>query len=298
MMSDPVLDILNKEGIPFTVSGKDYVTRCLNPEHDDKNPSFRIDKVTGVAHCFSCGFKINIFKHFGITGNFTSIKVAKLKEKLKELNISFNGVEFPLDQTIPITKTFRGITAKTLKEFEAFYVSHGDETLQDRIFFPIKDIRGRTIVFVGRHMLSDGNPRYLNYPRGVTMPVFPESLKEPSKSLVLVEGIFDMLNLYDKGLRNVACTFGTNTLQKNAALKLLPFKTQGVTKIYLMYDGDQAGQEAMTKLQPLLEEADYIVEQIKLEDNTDPGELSQEYVDSIKEYINEKDRSYRQSTES
>lgn len=286
-MTDPVLDLLNKHNLSFTVSGRDYLIRCLNPEHNDSNPSCRVDKVTGITHCFSCGFKANIFKHFGIVGNFTSIKVAKLKEKLKELSQSFNGVEFP-ESVSPIVKPFRGVSTQTLREFDAFYVNSGSE-LSDRIWFPIKDIRGKTQVFVGRHMMSDGNPRYLNHPRGVTMPIYPEVFKTRYRSAVLVEGIFDMLNLYDKGLENVCCTFGTSTLFKEPELKLLGLKAQGITKIYLMYDGDQPGQEAMKKLQPVLEELGYEVEKIVLEEDSDPGELSQEYVDSIKEYISEKD---------
>ena len=286
-MSDYVLDLIKKQGLTYKLSGKDYLIACLNPDHDDSNPSFRVDKITGISHCFSCGYKVNIFKHYGVVANFTSIKIAKLKDKLRNLHIDFNGVDFPEDM-VPMLKPFRGITAKTLKEFGAFY-THGSEKLQDRIFFPIKDVRGKNIVYVGRHMMSQGNPRYLNYPTGVTMPIFPESFKGPAKSAVLVEGIFDMLNLYDKGLHNVCCTFGTNTLFKEAALKLLALRTQGISKIYLMYDGDEAGQQAMDKLIPVLEEAQYTVEKITLEDGTDPGELSQEYVDSIKEYINEKD---------
>jgi DNA primase len=286
-MSDYVLDLIKKQGLTYKLSGKDYLIACLNPEHDDNNPSFRVDKITGISHCFSCGYKVNIFKHYGVVANFTSIKIAKLKDKLRNLHIDFNGVDFP-EEMVPMLKPFRGITAKTLKEFGAFY-THGSEKLQDRIFFPIKDVRGKNIVYVGRHMMSQGNPRYLNYPSGVTMPIFPESFKESAKSAVLVEGIFDMLNLYDKGLHNVCCTFGTNTLFKDAALKLLALRTQGISKIYLMFDGDEAGQQAMDKLIPVLEEAQYTVEKITLEDGTDPGELSQEYVDSIKEYINEKD---------
>lgn len=286
-MSDYVLDLIKKQGLTYKLSGKDYLIACLNPEHDDNNPSFRVDKITGISHCFSCGYKVNIFKHYGVVANFSSIKIAKLKDKLRNLHIDFNGVDFP-EEMVPMLKPFRGITAKTLKEFGAFY-THGSEKLQDRIFFPIKDVRGKNIVYVGRHMMSQGNPRYLNYPSGVTMPIFPESFKESAKSAVLVEGIFDMLNLYDKGLHNVCCTFGTNTLFKDAALKLLALRTQGISKVYLMYDGDEAGQQAMDKLIPVLEEAQYTVEKITLEDGTDPGELSQEYVDSIKEYINEKD---------
>ena len=289
-MSDYVLDLLKKHEVAFTVGAKDYVVKCLNPEHNDSNPSFRIDKITGIAHCFSCGYKTNIFKHFGVVANFTSIKVAKLKQKLKDLHVNFNGVDFPQEQ-IPVTKPFRGISIRTLKHFGAFY-TQGNEQLQDRIFFPIKDIRNKPLVYVGRHMLSQGNPRYLNYPAGVSMPVFPEVLPQHTNSVVLVEGIFDMLNLYDKGLRNAVCTFGTNTLFKEAALKLLPLRTQGVSKIYLMFDGDEAGQQAMEKLQPVLEECEYQVEKIVLETGTDPGELSQDYVDSIKDYISEKDSNY------
>lgn len=289
-MSDHVLDLLKKHDINFTTSAKDYVVKCLNPEHNDTNPSFRIDKVTGVAHCFSCGYKTNIFKHFGVVANFTSIKVAKLKQKLKDLHVNFNGVEFP-SEIIPVTKPYRGISSKTLKHFGAFYTT-GNEQLQDRIFFPIVDVRNKPMVYVGRHMLSQGNPRYLNYPAGVTMPIYPEVMPPQTQSAVLVEGIFDMLNLYDKGLHNVACTFGTNTLFKDPALKLLSLRTQGINTIYLMYDGDEAGQQAMDKLEPLLQECEYRVEKIVLEEGTDPGELSQEYVDSIKEYINEKDSRY------
>lgn len=280
---DPVLDLLNKYEIPFKISGKDYVTKCLNPEHDDRNPSFRIDRATGVAHCFSCGFKVNIFKHFGVITNSNSIKIVKLKQKLKELNVSLNGVEFPHDK-IPFNKNFRGISAQTLKQFGAFYTTAGD--LVDRVFFPISDIRNRVIAYVGRHTMSNGNPRYLNYPSGVTMPVYPERLSTSKKYIVLVEGIFDMLNLHDSGMDNAVCTFGTANLMKDADIKLLPFKSQGITKIYLMFDGDDAGRQAMDKLEPILEEAGYIVDRINLPEDTDPGDLDNESILSIIEWMN------------
>jgi DNA primase len=134
-------------------------------------------------------------------------------------------------------------------------------------------------------MLSNGNPRYVNYPSKVQMPVFPVRLPAANKSLVLVEGIFDMLNLYDKGLKNVVCTFGTNTLQNDTKLKLLPFKAQGVSHIYILFDGDDAGERAAQTLKPLIEECEFIVEIIKLPDGTDPGELDQADIESISEYI-------------
>ena len=281
-MSDPVLDILNKNGLAFTVSGRDYLIKCLNPEHEDSNPSFRVDKVSGVAHCFSCGFKTNIFKFFGIFTNPVPIKIAALKEKLAELQAT-NGLELPAGHT-PYTRSFRGISAQTLKYFGAFY-TNSVEKLVDRIVFPIKDVTGKTVVYVARHTLSNGNPRYVNYPSGVKMPVFPSYLPSGYSSMVLVEGIFDMLNLYDNGLENVVCVFGTNTLQNDTKSKLLPFKAQGITHIYLLFDGDEAGSKAATHLKPLIEAEGFIVEIIKLPEGSDPGDLSAEDIRSISEYI-------------
>lgn len=270
-------------------SGHDYLIKCLNPEHNDSNPSCRVHKDTGAVHCFSCGFKAkSIFEYFGILSSHTFIKVAKLKEKLAQLKIDKDGLEFP-PVAIPYTHSFRGISADTLKCFEAFYLpgeSNQFKGFEDRIIFPIKDITGKIVMFLGRHTLSQGNPRYLNYPSGVSIPLFPPKVDKGSSSIVLVEGIFDFLNLYDKGLTNAVCVFGTNTLQKDTKNKLLPYKMQGVSKIYLMFDGDEAGRISAKKLKPLIEELEFVCEIIGLEDDSDPGELSQEYVNSIKEYIN------------
>jgi DNA primase len=282
-MSDPVLDLINKNSLAFSVSGRDYLIKCLNPDHEDSNPSFRVDKVSGVAHCFSCGFKTNLFKYYGVFTNPIPIKIAKLKEKLAELKMGNLGLDLPTGHT-PYTKQFRGVSPQTLKQFGAFYTNQV-EKLQDRIIFPVKDITGKIVVFVARHTLSNGNPRYINYPSGVTMPVFPAHLPSGYQSMVIVEGVFDMLNLYDKGLENVICAFGTNTLQSETAQKLLPFKAQGVTHIYILFDGDDAGAQAAKNIKPLIEQEGFIVENIILPDGTDPGELDQTEVTSIAEYI-------------
>lgn len=283
-MSNSVEELLLKHGVPFNISGKDYVTKCFNPEHNDSNPSFRIDKVTGVAHCFSCGFKTNIFKYYGILTTSTNIKVAKLKEKLEGIKSDLFGVTPPKGAT-SIGRSFRGISLPTLTRFEACYTTMVTE-LEDRILFPIRDISGRVVVYVCRHTLSSGNPRYINYPRGATMPIFPARPTEAGHtSLVLVEGIFDMLNVYDNGVTNVACCFGTNTLKNSIREKLLPYKASGVTRIFIMFDGDEPGIKAANELQPLIEELEFAVEIIHLAEGTDPGDLSREDIQQIKEYI-------------
>lgn len=283
-MSDPVLDLIQKNGLEYKVSGRDYLIRCLNPEHPDKDPSFRVDKVSGVAHCFGCGFKTNLFKYYGVFTNTVPIRIAALKEKLATLKIMTTGLELPKGAT-PYTKVFRNISVKTLKHFEAFYTTEF-EKLEDRICFPIKDIRDKIQVFVGRHVLSNANPRYVNYPSGVTMPLYPAHVPAGYSSAVLVEGIFDMLNLYDKGLYNSICCFGTNTLYKDTKQKLLALKAQGVSHIYILFDADPAGQKAAEQLKPIIEACEFVVEIVHMPEGEDPGSLCQEDVDAIREYVN------------
>jgi DNA primase len=283
-MTNPVEELLKSKNIYFTISGQDYLTKCINPEHTDNSPSFRIDRTTGICHCFSCGFKANIFKHFGVLTNNVSIKIAKLKQKLRDVTEQLKGLEYP-DGYTPISQQFRGISIITLRKFGAFYTDKVDK-LVDRICFPVPDITGRTAVFVARHTMSNANPRYVNYPVGVSMPLFPSSVpKENFTTIVLVEGLFDMLNLYDKGIHNAICCFGTNTLSSGLREKLLPFKAQGITKVFILFDGDTAGREAAKKLKPLIEEENFLVEIIDLPDDEDPGSLAEEDIRSIMEYI-------------
>jgi DNA primase len=281
-MSDPVLELLKDKGVGFSISGKDYVTKCFNPEHNDSNPSFRIDRATGIAHCFSCGFKTNIFKYYGLLTNNVSVRIAKLKDKLNLLKESTNGLD-PLDGAKPVNCSFRNISTQTLKFFKAFETDQV-EKMMDRIVFPITDVRGKTVCYVGRHSLSNGNPRYVNYPSGTSIPLFPAKFQEKYKTIVLVEGIFDMLNCYDKGLRNTVCTFGTSKLLNETKEKMLSYKVMGIEKVFILYDGDEAGREAAKKIKPLIEEAGFLTEIIDLPEGQDPGVITQEDVNSLIEY--------------
>lgn len=284
MELNPVEALLTKKGIFFKSAGKDYVISCLNPDHDDQNPSLRVDKMTGVAHCFSCGWKKNLFRHFGIFERAVlPVKVNKVKEKIKELILesSRSGIPMP-EGAIPYTQSFRGISPATFKKFDAFY-THNIEKLEDRIVFPIRDITGKTFAYLARHVNMQAEKRYLVYPGGVELQPYPALLESNYKKIFLVEGLFDLLNVYDKGVYNVVCSFGTSTLMKDTARKLLPYKVQGVETINLMFDGDEPGRQAAEKLKPLIEDAGFIVRIVELPDDSDPGSLSADMITQIKD---------------
>lgn len=279
---EPVGKLLSDKGIAFKVSGRDYVIKCLNPDHEDSNPSLRVDRTNGMFNCFACGYKGNLFKLYDENPPITSIKMAKLKEKLVELRQQAD-LEM-IEGAYPIRVPFRGISVETLTKFEAFATST-IPILEDRIVFPIRNIAGRIRVFIARHTMSDANPKYVFFPGHIRPGCFPERVNTDLNYIVIVEGIFDMLNLHDKGMDNVVCVFGTQTLKSDIRNKLLVYKTQGINKIYIAFDGDHAGATAAVELVPLLEEEGFKVDLIIIPEDEDPGSLTQEQVNTIKEYI-------------
>jgi DNA primase len=278
-----VEQVLRDKGLSFTISGRDYIIKCLNPEHDDNNPSLRVDKISGLMHCFACGYKNSLFKQYDINPPITSIKMSKLLDNLKELRMFSKGLE-PIEGAVPFKDSFRAISGKTYEHFEAFTVD-GITELEDRLVFPIKDITGKIGAFVGRHTLSDGDPRYVVYPRHSRIGCYPVEMPKHTTSIVLVEGIFDALNLYDKGIKNVVCAFGTQSFKVNIRSKLLVFKLQGIDTVNIMFDGDIAGRTAAAALKPLIEAEKFKVNIIDMPDDEDPGVLKQDEVNKYKELI-------------
>ncbi|MEX0449115.1 DNA primase [Spiribacter sp. 221] len=120
------------------------------------------------------------------------------------------------------------------------------DRFRDRIMFPIRDHRGRTIGFGGR-VLDDGEPKYLNSPE---TPVFHKGealygLHEVLQAdrhptdIVVVEGYMDVVALAQHGLPRAVATLGTATSTRQVERLL---KTTG--DVIFCFDGDEAGARA------------------------------------------------------
>ncbi|NHH99741.1 DNA primase [Oceanimonas sp. MB9] len=120
------------------------------------------------------------------------------------------------------------------------------DRFRDRVMFPIRDRRGRTIGFGGR-VLGDGTPKYLNSPE---TPVFHkgrelyglyevrQAHRNPERVLV-VEGYMDVVALAQFGIDYGVASLGTSTTPDQ--LQLLYRTTR---EVICCYDGDRAGREA------------------------------------------------------
>ena len=285
-----VKEILQTRNIAFKEANNDFVIRCLNPEHEDRNPSLRVDKTTGIFGCFSCGFAGNLYTHFGIDQSLIDIKVITLKKKLDSLK--YTSISMPLGAE-PYNASYRGVSVSTLTEFGAFTCPQ--DKFDDRIVFPIRNILGQIVGFVARHLYSDEEPKYLVIPEHAKMGLYPARPNIIKNSIILVEGIFDMLNLYDGGLTNTVCMFGVSfgAVKKRQKIeenikKLEQYKIMGASKIYLLLDGDEAGQKAARNMEKNYSK-DFVIENIELPDGVDPGSLSKQHVKELKEYLYGKD---------
>lgn len=268
-----VEELLVSRQVYFVPKGADAIVTCLNPEHADSSPSMRIDKITGIFNCFSCGYKGNIFTHFGEKANQLQLRRELLKKRIREKRSESVGLSFPKG-SVPYVGNWRDIKPETYKRFEAF--QHHDTDHIGRIVFPVRDISGRIVSFNGRHT-TGGTPKYMISPAGAKLPLYP--IVEPIQgSIILVEGIYDMINLHDKGLTNAVCTFGTKNINED---KLRMLSIQGVEEVIIFFDGDTAGQDAAKEVKMMVEQVGLTSRNVGLKD-TDPGALPLKSVQTLK----------------
>ena len=255
---------------------------CLNPEHDDTNPSMRIDKITGVFNCFSCGFKGNIFKHFDKPSNYLDIKREKVKQTIDRKRSESVGLLMPRD-IVPYVGNERNIKPETYKKFEAFLSANSPFT--NRIVFPVRDITGKIVAFNGRILGKNmtGQPKYIFHPPRVKLPIFPANVLPIKGRVLLVEGIYDVINLHDKGLTNALCCFGISNITTD---KLQLLKMRGVEQIDIFFDPDDAGQGAVEKVIELCDKTELKYYNVRIPpDLGDAGDLSETSVQKLRESL-------------
>ncbi|MFC0179696.1 DNA primase [Thorsellia kenyensis] len=120
------------------------------------------------------------------------------------------------------------------------------ERFRDRIMFPIRDKRGRTIGFGGR-VIENILPKYLNSPETVLFQKskhlygFYEAINSspPPSKIIIVEGYMDVVALAQFGVINSVATLGTATSKEHLQLLF-----RSVDTVICCYDGDKAGRDA------------------------------------------------------
>jgi len=113
------------------------------------------------------------------------------------------------------------------------------ERFIDCVVFPVFDAEGSITTLYGRY-LGYGKMRHLYLP-GRSKGLWNAGIVKTYSEIILVESVIDGLSIEMAGFPNVVAVQGTGALN-DRAVKL--FQTYGVTKITVMFDGDEAGRQA------------------------------------------------------
>jgi len=274
-------ELLELRGIEYrsTNNPLEILISCTSGEHEDNTPSLSFNLEKNIFHCWSCGFSGGTTKFLESIGEVTRLpveskqpyKIQKLKNKIQQL-VECDEIKLPTERRM-FTKQFKGISLKTLKEFQAFTTQQLQ--LQNYICFPVYQF-GKLKYIEGRLMISSATQsKYYRRPQHAsTMEIlFPLDKVKNTNYIILVEGIFDLLNMWQLGFHNTLCLFGATNFNRK---KLEILDRIGVTKVDIMMDSDTPGTLAAEKISALLDTRNIYSRIIKLSVGKDPGDLDLE----------------------
>ncbi len=285
-----LIEVLDQKGIYYkkTNNPSELLIACTSGLHDDANPSLQYNLDSNIFHCWACDFSGGSSKFLASVGIVTKLpleskqpyKIRKLREKLNQ-KIEYGSFSMPKNFR-DAHDSFRNIKPETLKFFEAFYTT--EYGFEDYICVPIKQF-GKLRFIEGRNRFNNDKPKYYRQPSSaqITDILFPIDKVKDKKHLILVEGLFDVINMWNLGYENAVCIFGTANFNMK---KVDLLEKLGVVKVSIMMDGDDAGRRAAQRIQNLVEKVDIQSKIIELPYGKDPGDLLQTEIKHLLKEIN------------
>ena len=224
----------------------------------------------------------------------------------------------------------RGFTEETIKEFNLGYAlnewqAFTDDALKNgynidflektgltiikddkrydrfkgRVIFPIKSMSGRVLGFGGRILINDKKAaKYVNSPESdiyhkskVLYGIYhaKQSIAREDNCF-LVEGYTDVIQLYQKGIKNVVSSSGTALTPEQ--IRLINRLTKNIT---VLFDGDAAGMRASLRGIDLILEQGMNVKVCSFPEGEDPDSFArQNSLEELSGYLEENARDFIQ----
>ena len=151
--------------------------------------------------------------------------------------------------------TERGLTTETIAHFGVGFCT-GKGIMAGRIAIPIHNEQGELVAYAGRWPGEppEGEGKY-KLPAGFHKSLVVYNLHRArdfakDSGLIVVEGFFDCMRLYQAGIPNVVALMGSSLSDEQETLLVAAVGPQG--KVALMFDEDEAGwkgrEEALSRL--------------------------------------------------
>lgn len=171
-----------------------------------------IDHVVGESYDLKAFLKLILKKNEKELNEWLEEKKLELPKPKLDTSIKNEDFEFNLDYLLPDYTYFlnRGISQNTLNLFLCGLVKK--EIMKDRFCFVIQNGKNDVIGIVGRDVTNTkaakwkicGKKEKFVYPA-----IINHKLINETKTVYLVEGIADVVALFECGIKNVLCLFGT-----------------------------------------------------------------------------------------
>ena len=298
-----IVDVVS-ERLTLHKAGVNYIATC--PFHSDKSPSLTVSPTKQIYKCFACGAGGDVIKfvqEYDKISFFEAVKylAARVgielpveldespseKENRKKREAAFLAMNSAQEDFLNgrSNKKFyeylasRGIDQSTAVVFGLGYADSG--FFANRITYPFYDLSGNVIGFTGRAlnwMKGDNYPKYKNSSENIIFhkerTIF--GIQQAKRAIAdcgfvyWVEGQNDVLSLYQCGIHNVVCGSGTAFTENHA--KIISRFTQNVT---LLFDGDEAGHNAILKTIKILLNNNLKINVIILPEGEDPDSFAQ-----------------------
>jgi DNA primase len=259
--------ILKNLQIPFEYEGIELKILC--PFHNDRHPSLMINPKKLAFHCWSCKVGGGFEKLF----NKLSRGEKKLSEFITEEQLIKSKLENLYDATLPslehyqinsdfytclnlIKSSFidacehqdsldylkrRGFEERTIKQFNLKYSKEGE--YGRRIIMPL--IKGNGNIGFHSRLIDDNEKamRYRFFVNKEEIKNYIYNYQKNLKTVIIVEGIFDLMWLHQQGHQNVI-SFLSASASPRQLVELYNFKN-----IIFMFDNDlnKSGQKAVNK---------------------------------------------------
>ena len=158
-----------------------------------------------------------------------------------------------LSYRLPSRNQRSGAELRQALERLGIFRESGHEHLNGSLVIPVFDAEGRVVEMYGRKItarLRPGTPQHLYLP-GPHRGVWNLSGIAGAREVILCESLIDALTFWCAGFRNVTTAYGVEGFTDELRETLV---TEGVQRVLIAYDRDDAGDRAADKLSGELSE--------------------------------------------
>lgn len=244
-----ILDLDKIEGLRR--NGKDFIGRCpiCALENRDRSKNHLSILSSGVYNCIADKeHNKGIYQLIGINSDGI-IQDRPIEQPKIECNKTW-PIEL-LDKLIPEYSYFegRGISADTQRKFRMGVATTGQ--MAQRCVIPIiSEDKRQVIGFTGRTLIKDAKPKWRHLGSKTNWILCGNEKTILNNTILITEGPADILALYEAGIQNTLCLFGTTISSKQ--LGFLIKNNPKKIVIGLNNEESKIGNEAATKLQKVL----------------------------------------------